>query len=196
MDKRRVIQCLLILIIAVVLAVVIVTLYRSNHGEDTIVENKPLNSKVDLNIVFEEIVKLDGAGFPKDIDDEMNNENESNSSEGEVNDNKQNSTAPEDEIDFGKFDVLEKKAIVNTTDEQVNEVWMVKLGNYDQQEEVCRVFGNRLQKLRNGFAENAQQLNIINDAVIKQEGAIVIMIASPMRREIEQKISEVMDEME
>lgn len=97
-----------------------------------------------------------------------------------------------DEIDFNEYNVLEKKALVYTTDENVNEIWMIKLGNYNQQEDVCRMLGKRVRKLKSAFENKEAQLKILNEAIIKQEEGIVIMIISPDAKEIEEKIAKAM----
>ena len=97
-----------------------------------------------------------------------------------------------EEIDFNEYNVLEKKALVYTTDENVNEIWMIKLGNYNQQEDVCRILGQRVQKLKSAFENNEAQLKILNEAIIKQEEGIVIMIISPDAKEVEEKIAKAM----
>ena len=97
-----------------------------------------------------------------------------------------------EEIDFNEYNALEKKALVYTTDENVNEIWMIKLGNYNQQEDVCRILGQRVQKLKSAFENNEAQLKILNEAIIKQEEGIVIMIISPDAKEVEEKIAKSM----
>ena len=97
-----------------------------------------------------------------------------------------------DEIDFNEYNVLEKKALVYTTDENVNEIWMIKLESYNQQEDVCRILGQRVQKLKSAFENNEAELKILNEAIIKQEEGIVIMIISPDAKEVEEKIAKAM----
>ena len=58
--------------------------------------------------------------------------------------------------------------------------------------EVSRIFGNRIQKLRNAFEGNEVQLAILNKAIIKQEGAIIIMIAGSEAKTVEETIANAM----
>lgn len=140
----------------------------SDHGiSDLPVRAKAINQNVDLDEVFAEIAGVEEIEFSDE-------------------------NAYEDEIDFGKYNVLERKAIVNTVDNNVDEVWMVKLSDYNQQEDIMRIFGNRIQKLRNGFEASGDQVSVLDNAVIKQEDGIVIMIASPDVYEIEKTIASVM----
>lgn len=177
------------LILGVILVVAILgicwMLTKNNNPNETKVVVKPLNEKVNLTEVFNEIELIDGMKSFDEMD------NVSVETENEVDDG-ENDILPEEEIDFGKYNELEKKAIVNTTDDNVNEVWMIKLGSYEQQEDVCRILGNRLKKLKAGFEEDNENRAVLEDAVIKQEDGIVIMIISPYYKEIQETIAEAM----
>lgn len=188
MKKRAMIAVIVVGIIAVLC---IVMFGRGNENgvtpnPDEKVDNTPINKTVDLSSVFEEIEKIEGMKKEtvEGVSGEEPIENPEEPNKKEIKD--------EENIDFGNYNVLEKKAIVKTTDEYVNEVWMIKLGNINQQEHVARLLGNRVQKLRNAFAEDAMQTAIINKAIIKQENGIVIMIISPNEKEIEKAIAEAM----
>jgi len=181
----------------VVLAIIIIVKFSKPEGNNKlpIWDTKPVNTQVNLEEIFEEIEKIEGMSTRSDFQ-EMNESGEiPHHPEDEETENKNSQqTKPEDEIDFGKYESLEMKAIVNTTDNAVNEVWMIKLGNLNQQEEVCRIFGRRIQKLKNAFREDEVQTRILNEAVIKQEDGIVIMIISPNDNEIEKTIGNIMSE--
>lgn len=190
MDKKNVIvRCLLIFCVALIVATVVFLCLKNKDGEIR-VSSKPLNETVNLEEVFEKIKLIDGM-MPRD---EMysGEEFEGNPDMENRVDGNQKTWADEEEIDFGKYTVLEKKAIVNTTDDSINEVWMIKLGSYKQQEDVCRIFGTRVNKLKAGFKDNAVQSRVLDEAVIKQEDGIVIMIISPEVRTIEETIAKEM----
>ena len=170
MDKKKIIS---ISILAIgIISIIVVAIIMLNKGKTPIVVSKPLNETTSLEEVFKKIKEIE----------EIKVDNE------EVTTNEK----AEDEIDFKEYSVLEKKAIVYTTDESVNEVWMIKLGSYDQQEDVCRILGNRVKKLKNAFNDNAEQEAVIKEAVIKQEDGIVIMIISPYVKIIEETIAKEM----
>lgn len=170
MDKKKIIS---ISILAIgIISIIVVAIIMLNKGKIPIVVSKPLNETTSLEEVFKKIKEIEEIK----VDDEEVTTNEK----------------AEDEIDFKEYSVLEKKAMVYTTDESVNEVWMIKLGSYDQQEDVCRILGNRVQKLKNAFNGNAQQKAVIKEAVIKQEDGIVIMIISPYVKIIEETIAKEM----
>ena len=188
MDKKKVIlKCLLIVCVVLVVAAVVFFCMRNGDNGEVKVSSKPINETVNLEEVFEKIKQIDGM-MPID---EMHSGEEFEGGPEEEKENKK-TWADEEEIDFGKYSVLEKKALVNTTDDTVNEVWMIKLGNYNQQEEVCRILGTRVNKLKTGFKDDALQSGILKDAVIKQEDGIVIMIISPEAREIEETSAKAM----
>lgn len=196
MEKKNVLKVILIAFVALVIVVVLVCLLRRNtiYTPDKI-NSKPINDKVNLELVFDELEKISGLETYESTQAPENIDNPEASGEvqieaPETNDRQQ--IPPEEAIDFRAYKVLEKKAIVNTTDEYVNEVWMIKLGDYHQQEDIARLLGTRIDKLRNAFQGNETQLNIINQAKIKQEGAIVIMIISPEARIIEETIANAM----
>ena len=167
MEKRKIAQISIIIIGIIIIAAVSIILITSNKEKTPIVVSKPINETVNLEKVFDKIETLEG------MDVEIVEENRKD----------------ETEIDFKEYDVLEKKAIIYTTDEAVNEVWMVKLGDYNQQEDVCRIFGNRVQKLKSAFEGNDEQISILQNAVIKQENGIVVMILSPYAKTIEETIA-------
>lgn len=168
MNKKKII---LISALVILIIVVIIVISILNPSSNTIVMSKPINEKLSLENVFEKLNQLEDFEF----------EYEENLKEN-----------PEKEIDFKEYDVLEKKAIVQTNDEVVNETWMIKLGSYEQQEEVCRILGNRIQKLKNAFSDNPAQLAIIEKAIIKQEDGVVIMIISKDAKTIEEAIAKEM----
>ena len=165
MNKKKIIS-IGVLVIGIVSVIIVVSLIL-NPKEPSIIVRKPLNEKVNL----EEVLK----GL--EIDSYIENEDVAKGV---------------DEIDFSEYNVLEKKALVYTTDENVNEIWMIKLGSYNQQEDVCRILGQRVQKLKSAFENNEAQLKILNEAIIKQEEGIVIMIISPDAKEVEEKIAKAM----
>ena len=166
MNKKKIIS-IGVLVIGIVSIIIVVSLILSRKGPSIIVR-KPLNEKVNLEEVLKSIEKVDSDVANEDIAKGV------------------------DEIDFNEYNVLEKKALVYTTDENVNEIWMIKLGNYNQQEDVCRILGQRVQKLKSAFENNEAQLKILNEAIIKQEEGIVIMIISPDAKEVEEKIAKSM----
>lgn len=173
MDRKKLI--IIIILIVFILAIIIASiLLLKDREEPTKVISEPLNENVILSDVFNKLEKL---------------QNEEIS--GEMLDIKEDKNS-EEEIDFKKYEVLEKKAIVNTTEQQVDEIWMIKLGDMGQQEEVCRILGNRVQKLKNTFKDDKEQMAILENAVIKQEDGIVIMIISKDLEKIEKTISEEM----
>jgi len=183
MEKKKILQGIVGIIVIVTIVVVLRFLLRGKEIPEKVIE-KPLNEDVNISQIFEKLSEMEG--LKEDFGDVSNPEN------NELFSGEENKQLDESILDFGKYNGLEKKAIIKTTDESVNEVWLVKLGSYEQQEEVCRILGNRLQKLRNGFEENESQKEILKRAIIKQEGAVVIMIASPEVLEIEKTISDLM----
>lgn len=166
MNKKKIIS-IGVLVIGIVSVIIVVSLILNRKGPSIIVR-KPLNEKVNLEEVLKSVEETDSYAENEDIAKGV------------------------DEIDFNEYNVLEKKALVYTTDENVNEIWMIKLGNYNQQEDVCRILGQRVQKLKSAFENNEAQLKILNEAIIKQEEGIVIMIISPDAKEIEEKIAKAM----
>lgn len=166
MNKKKIIS-IGVLVIGIVSVIIVVSLILNKKGPSIIV-SKPLNEKVNLEEVLKNVEETDSDVENEDIAKGV------------------------DEIDFNEYNVLEKKALVYTTDENVNEIWMIKLGNYNQQEDVCRILGQRVQKLKSAFENNEAQLKILNEAIIKQEEGIVIMIISPDAKEIEEKIAKAM----
>ena len=166
MNKKKIIS-IGVLVIGIVSIIIVVSLILSRKGPSIIVR-KPLNEKVNLEEVLKSV---------EEVDSDIENEDIAKGV---------------DEIDFNEYNVLEKKALVYTTDENVNEIWMIKLGNYNQQEDVCRILGQRVQKLKSAFENNEAQLKILNEAIIKQEEGIVIMIISPDAKEVEEKIAKSM----
>ncbi len=166
MNKKKIIS-IGVLVIGIVSVIIVVSLILNKKGPSIIV-SKPLNEKVNLEEVLKNVEETDSDVENEDIAKGV------------------------DEIDFNEYNVLEKKALVYTTDENVNEIWMIKLGSYNQQEDVCRMLGQRVQKLKSAFENNEAQLKILNEAIIKQEEGIVIMIISPDAKEIEEKIAKAM----
>lgn len=166
MNKKKIIS-IGVLVIGIVSVIIVVSLILNKKGPSIIVR-KPLNEKVNLEEVLKNVEETDSDVENEDIAKGV------------------------DEIDFNEYNVLEKKALVYTTDENVNEIWMIKLGSYNQQEDVCRMLGQRVRKLKSAFENNEAQLKILNEAIIKQEEGIVIMIISPDAKEIEEKIAKAM----
>ena len=165
MNKKKIIS-IGVLVIGIVSIIIVVSLILSRKGPSIIVR-KPLNEKVNLEEVLKSV---------EEVDSDIENEDIAKGV---------------DEIDFNEYNVLEKKALVYTTDENVNEIWMIKLESYNQQEDVCRILGQRVQKLKSAFENNEAELKILNEAIIKQE-EIVIMIISPDAKEVEEKIAKAM----
>lgn len=165
-NKKKIIS-VGVLVIGIVSVIIVVSLILNRKGPSIIVR-KPLNEKVNLEEVLKNVEETDSDVENEDIAKGV------------------------DEIDFNEYNVLEKKALVYTTDENVNEIWMIKLGSYNQQEDVCRMLGQRVRKLKSAFENNEAQLKILNEAIIKQEEGIVIMIISPDAKEIEEKIAKAM----
>ena len=166
MNKKKIIS-IGVLVIGIVSIIIVVSLILSRKGPSIIVR-KPLNEKVNLEEVLKSVEEV-----ASDIENE-------------------DIAKGVDEIDFNEYNVLEKKALVYTTDENVNEIWMIKLESYNQQEDVCRILGQRVQKLKSAFENNEAELKILNEAIIKQEEGIVIMIISPDAKEVEEKIAKAM----
>ena len=166
MNKKKIIS-IGVLVIGIVSIIIVVSLILSRKGPSIIVR-KPLNEKVNLEEVLKSV---------EEVDSDIENEDIAKGV---------------DEIDFNEYNVLEKKALVYTTDENVNEIWMIKLESYNQQEDVCRILGQRVQKLKSAFENNEAELKILNEAIIKQEEGIVIMIISPDAKEVEEKIAKAM----
>lgn len=166
MDKKKLFS-ICILAIGIISVIVVAVIMLNKNTPTPIIKSKPLNARVNLEQVFQAI-------------------SEENQSEEQAK--------GADELEFNQYEVLEKKAIINTNDESVDEVWMIKLGSYEQQEDVCRILGTRVQKLKGAFENNIAQMKIVNSAIIKQEDGIVIMIISPDAKEIEEKIAQAMAE--
>ncbi len=200
-EKRNVVLLLLGAIAIIIVGVVLI----ANLGEkEPKVVSKPINEKVNLTEVFNEIEKIEGFEDIKAIENmESNNGFSGENEENEMNNPSENeekkenaknqAKIAEEEIDLGKYNILEKKAIVKTDDNYINEVWMIKLGDYSQQEEVSRLLGNRIRKLKEGFRENTTQMQIIEQAVIKQEDGIIIMVISPKIDEVVKTIEKEMN---
>ena len=150
MNKKKIIS-IGVLVIGIVSVIIVVSLILNRKGPSIIVR-KPLNEKVNLEEVLKSVEETDSYAENEDIAKGV------------------------DEIDFNEYNVLEKKALVYTTDENVNEIWMIKLGNYNQQEDVCRILGQRVQKLKSAFENNEAQLKILNEAIIKQEEGMLIKL--------------------
>ena len=131
MNKKKIIS-IGVLVIGIVSVIIVVSLILNKKGPSIIV-SKPLNEKVNLEEVLKSV---------EEIDSDIENEDIAKGVE---------------EIDFNEYKALEKKALVYTTDENVNEIWMIKLGNYNQQEDVCRILGQRVQKLKSAFENNEAQ---------------------------------------
>lgn len=145
------------------------------------VDENTINQSSEFDNVFKEIAQIDGMEVKKDslqsevdVDDIIQSRNDAN------------------KLDFSKYNVPYKKAIVNTSEESVNEVWLIKLGDVNQRESVARVLGNRLQELRDKFAKDVTQTAILERAIIKQENDVVMMIISPNENEIAKIIAETM----
>ena len=213
MEKGKKLIIVGILVLIVIGVILIISLKNNEAGNinnpDSKVDITPVNNQVNLEEIFKEIEKIEG--MTNNRADRESNVGQKES--GEINRRPENAeekygleqsnpedetenlkqSNPEDEIDFGKYKALEKKAIVNTTDDNVNEVWMIKLGDSNQQEDVCRILGRRIQKLKNAFRDDELQTRILNDAVIKQEDGIVIMIVSSNKNEIEKTIGNLMN---
>ena len=169
MDKKKlVIKIILIICIIALITGIILIALKNRENKPTNVVSKPLNENVKLEEVFKKIEQLEGMEI---IEDTSNYIQEA------------------EEIDFREYDVLEKGAIVNTTDEEINEVWMIKLGSIEQQEDVCRILGTRVQKLKNAFEDDEKQSEILSKAVIKQEDGVVIMVISANAKQIEEAIA-------
>ena len=172
--------------IIVVAIVVFVLLWIFKGGGRTIIPPKPLNPTVNLSAILGDMQDI----IRGDTYNQITPEGEAVEGMEEM---KKTPTALDETImDFGEYSYLEKKAVVYTNDESINEVWLVKLTTYEEQEAVARLFGNRIMKLRNAFQENAEQMQIISDAVIKQEDGMVIAIISPNRQAIEKAIDNAM----
>ena len=185
--KKVLIGCIAIGLIVIAVMLVGNNSRINNNCEVPIEDITPVNNQVNLDKIFEEVEKIQG----------MENQNESGDIPTNSEDNESdtsNKVKPEEEIDFGRYKGLEMKAIVNTTDTTINEVWMIKLGNINQQEDVCRILGRRIQKLKNAFREDEAQTRILNEAVIKQEDGIVIMVIAQNKNEIEKTIGNLMSE--
>ena len=185
--KRKIFEKKNILIIAVMILGVALCLWLigSRDVSETFVSAKAINQKVNLDDVFAEIDKI------------YFGDNESINQDAEVGEIQNEEIipidAPEDEIDFGKYESLERRAIVNTNNNKIDEVWMIKLSELEQQEDIFRIFGNRIQKLKNGSEENEERAIVLSNAVIKQEDGIVIMIASDKVIELEKTIAREME---
>lgn len=207
MEKGKKLIIVGILVLIVIGVILIINLKNNESGNinnpDSKVDITPVNNQVNLEEIFKEIEKIEGmtnnrADRESNVDQkesgEINRRPENADEKDKLNSQeKVKQSNPEDEIDFGKYKALEKKAIVNTTDDNVNEVWMIKLGDSNQQEDVCRILGRRIQKLKNAFRDDELQTRILNDAVIKQEDGIVIMIVSSNKNEIEKTIGNLMN---
>ena len=170
MDKKKLIIKIILTICIVVILIGIIIILTKNK-KPIKVESKPINEKIKIEEIFEKIEQ---------------------SEEIEILEENNDYIKEAEEIDFKKYNVLEKGAIVNTTEEKINETWVIKLGSLEQQEEVCRILGTRVQKLKNEFKDNKDQTDILNKAIIKQEDGVVIMIIAPNAEKIEEIIAKSM----
>jgi len=197
--KNNIILLTILVVVLIILGILIrQSKLRYKDDELSLKDVSPINTQIDLEEIFREIDKIAGIGNRNEIYEMNISGNNTSDIENKIGiedkDFQSKQSNPEDEIDFGKYEGLEMKAIVNTTDNEVNEVWMIKLGNINQQEDVCRILGRRIQKLKNAFREDEAQTRILNEAVIKQEDGIVIMIISPNDNDIEKTIGNIMSE--
>ncbi len=196
-EKKNILIILAVLLVVIIAIVAIVLLTKKTGNTLKPVSSKPINMQVQLNTVFAELSTFDEfntniSNPTVDGEGENSGENDDGIPPEELPENQVPEPLNESEIDFGIYAPLDKKAIINTNDSTVSEVWMIKLSNMNQQEAICRILGTRLQKLRNSFKDDARNTAILNSAVIKQEDAIVIMIISENVREIEETISNAM----
>lgn len=165
MDKKKLLIKIFLIIFIIALIIGVILILTNKKDKPTNVISKPLNENIKLENVFDKIERIEEIEDTNDYIKEA------------------------EEIDFKEYNVLEKGAIVNTTEELVDEIWLIKLGSLQQQEEVCRILGTRVQKLKNAFENNKEQMNILNNAVIKQEDGIIIMILSSDAKQIEETIA-------
>lgn len=191
MKKKNLLIAILIILVLILLLLVIRRCAKQNPA----LPQKPLNETVDLNAVFSQIENAmeeenqEEAPLEEAMDNEIDSEIEAEDTAKQAT----TKTWPdEEEIDFGDFNFLTKKAIVHTTDDKVNEVWMVKLTSLDQQEALARIFRGRTERLKEAFHDNEEQLAVISNAVIKQEDGIMIAIISPSVNKIEKTIADSM----
>ena len=202
--KKKILIGALVLIL--ILTVVLILSVKKEKTETLIPDDKPLNTQANLEEIIElikaELIDTSGSTETNQEESTISTSSEEVSEEKveeEVNTNAEGSNREtvsetqsvkdESEIDFREYSGLTKKAIVLTNDYEVNEAWLVKLTSYEQQEEISRIFGNRIIKLRQAFQNNDEQLRIINNALIKQEDGIVIMVISPEREKLEKLIA-------
>ena len=175
------------IIVVAVISFILLLVFKGNGTLPSFVPKGPLNNEVNLNIVLSDLEdKIRGEQPEQEIEEP--NPDEENFIEN-PEDEEPEEVLDESILDFNEYSYLERKALVLTKDSQVNEVWLVKLTDYNEQEAVARILGNRIRKLKNAFQENPEQLKIIEDAVVKQEEGIMIAIISPHSRNIEKALA-------
>lgn len=100
----------------------------------------------------------------------------------------------EQKYSFGKYKGLQKVAASETSDKEINEIIMVKLGDMEQSTDILLKFVDRLTKLKDEYAQNEDIQKILNSQeslVMKQQAGIAVMIISPKAADIEAKFDEV-----
>ena len=196
---KKILICVIVCILVV--AVLIILAFRMNTKNEQNREEKiasAINTKLNLDMVFADIEKLytNTNSEPQEIPTELSGE-EFDKSQDNTDENIDGSKVIKGEeikdyLDFGDLSKIEMGAYINTDDEHIDEVWIVKLDKMENQEKVARLLGNRMRKLKEGFKENKTELMVIESSEIKQENDVVIMIASPNKASIENIIAKEM----
>ena len=155
MEKKKTVWLWVILIIVVVVLIGILVWRGKGKESIFVTPKKPINTTMNLATVLEDIqAEITGeANQKEELQDEWSEENEL---EEPLPEEEPPKAEDETILDFGEYEYLEKKAIVYTTQESINEVWLVKLTSYDEQEAIARLFGNRIRKLKSAFQGDAK----------------------------------------
>lgn len=98
----------------------------------------------------------------------------------------------EQRYSFGKYKGLEKYAASSITEDSITEIIMVKLGDNEQTSEIMSKFLQRIEKLKNEYAENEKIMAILNsqETIVKQQGDVAVMIIAENARELEAEYDE------
>lgn len=99
----------------------------------------------------------------------------------------------EKDFKFGKLSVLEKEIRSKITDDSIEEIVIVKLGDSTQSSLLFKTMTTRLMELKEQYKDNEKISAILNDGncyVLKQQGGILVSIISKNAKTIETKMQE------
>ena len=94
----------------------------------------------------------------------------------------------EEKYQFGKYKGLEKIVVSEETDAGISEIVIVKLGDMEQSADILLKFVDRLNNLKEKYAENQEVLDMLNTQdsfIIKQQAGVAVMILGPNAKAME-----------